>query len=667
VVQDLDGFRLLAFTIAVIVLPPTAIVGVLALVRLVSRRVEWWAFCAIAGILFALFLVPAVDRAVDLPDGLWTVAMIAVAIGAGVLVDRARAARGFAAYLSPAPVVFAGLFLLVSPARVLLTDSDPSAIVGSGAATTPVVVLVFDEFPLGAIVDGSGHLDTARYPGFARLARTATWYRNATTVSAETHVAVPAIQTGNVPASREAAPVAAEYPRSLFTMLGRSGPVHAIEDVTHVCPDAICGRRASLGTGTLLSDLRVLVGYNVLPTGLERSWLPSLDGKWADFAHDESSTARTNGSDSEDAKTYIDALKQRRAVTGREDPGELATRWVASIHGPARAGLWYGHFHLPHRSYKRLPDGERYLDPETHPGLNDRWPLTGSLAPFQTMRLLLQVGYADRIVGQLLDRLQREQLLDRAMVVVVADHGQSLRDPTDVRGLQHMDAENRDDVIPVPMFVKYPGERAGRVDRRIAETIDIMPTIADQLDAKLPHDWTFDGRSLLGKPDPHRARTPKFFQDPSPQFMRDADAARSGAWMRAQIAAPAGTAEDFYRLGPYGRLVGAQVGEIVSTGRIPGTRATLSRRDDYRAVSRASGWLPAMLRARVNGADGDHVAVALNGVVAGVGPMYTDRGHVQAAAMLDPRFFRDGDNAVTLYRVTGDPSSPVFEEIPVRP
>jgi hypothetical protein len=669
VVQDLDGFRLFAFTVAVIVVPPALIVGVLALVRLASKRVEWWAFCAIAGFLFALFLGPAVDRAVDLPDWLWAIAMIGVAVGAGLLADRARAARGFAAYLSPAPIVFAGLFLLVSPAHVLLTDSDPSAIVGSGAATTPVVVLVFDEFPLGAIVDGSGHLDTARFPGFARLARAATWYPNATTVSAETHVAVPAIQTGNVPESREAAPVAAEYPRSLFTMLGRSGPVHAIEDVTHVCPDAICGKRAALGTGTLLSDLEVLVGYNVLPQDLEARWLPSLDGKWADFAHDESSTSRTNGTDSEDAKTYIDALKQQRAATGREDPGELATRWVASIRGPARAGLWYGHFHLPHRSYKRLPDGALYLDPETHPGLNDRWPLTDQLAPFQTTRLLLQVGYADRVVGQLLDRLQRQGLLEQSMVVVVADHGQSLRDPTDVRGLEQMDAENRDDVIPVPLFVKYPGERAGKVDRRIAETIDIMPTIADQLDAQLPDDWTFDGRSLLAKPERDRARTPTFFQDPSPQFMKDANAARSGAWMREQLAPHPGTtatADDFYRLAPYGGIVGANVGALAAGPPVPGARATLSRRDDFEHVSRASGWLPALLRARINHADGEHVAVALNGVVAGVGPMYTDRGHVQAAAMLDDRYLHDGDNTVTLYRVTGDPSAPMLEEIAVR-
>jgi hypothetical protein len=667
VVQDLDGFRLLAFTIAVVVVPPAVVVGGLALVRLASARAEWWAFCAVSGLLFALFLVPALDRAVDLPGWLWTVAMVGVAVGAGVLVDRARAVRGFATYLSPAPVVFAGLFLLVSPAHVLLTGSDPSAIVGSGAATTPVVVLVFDEFPLGAIVDGSGHLDAARFPGFARLARAATWYRNATTVSSETHVAVPAIQTGNVPDSREAAPVAAEYPRSLFTMLGRSGPVHAVEDVTHVCPDAICGKRASLGTSTLLSDLEVLTGYNLLPKDLERRWLPSLDGKWADFSHDESSTARTNGTDSEDATTYIDALKKRRAVTGREDPGELAERWIASIHGPARAGLWYGHFHLPHRSYKRLPDGARYLDPETHPGLNDRWPLVDQLAPFQTMRLLLQVGYADRVVGQLLDRLRHEHLFDKAMVVVVADHGQSLRDPADVRGLHDMDAENRDDVVPVPLFVKYPGEQRGRIDRRDAETIDIMPTIADQLDAKLPHDWTFDGRSLLRKPVPDRRRPTRFFQDRSQRFMKDADAARSGAWMREQIAAPTGTAEDFYRLAPYGRLVGVPVGAIPIRGRIAGARAVLARRDDYRHVSRASGWLPALVRARVRGAGGEHVAVALDGTVAGVGPMYTDRGQVQAAAMLDPRFFRDGDNAVTLYRVTGDPASPVLEEIPVRP
>jgi hypothetical protein len=83
-------------------------------------------------------------------------------------------------------------------------------------------------------------------------------------------------------------------------------------------------------------------------------------------------------------------------------------------------------------------------------------------------------------------------------------------------------------------------------------------------------------------------------------------------------------------------------------------------------VRRTRGWLPALMRARINGVDGEHVAVALNGTVAGVGPLFRDRGRGEAAAMLDPTFFRDGVNDVSIYRIGGDPAAPVLEPIPRR-
>ena len=58
----------------------------------------------------------------------------------------------------------------------------------------------------------------------------------------------------------------------------------------------------------------------------------------------------------------------------------------------------------------------------------------------------------------------------------------------------------------IPLFIKYPKQPHGTIDRRKAETIDVMPTIADALHAQLPADWKFDGTSLL-KPAPKRHRS----------------------------------------------------------------------------------------------------------------------------------------------------------------
>ena len=164
---------------------------------------------------------------------------------------------------------------------------------------------------------------------------------------------------------------------------------------------------------------------------METRWLPSLDGQWADFGNDPETVA-PSPADVPDATTYLSEVKRRRLATGRADPVLLFKEFIGSIHGPARPALWYGHFHFPHRPYTRLPDGTAYADPPELP-VRGEWPLTTQLSGFQATRFMLQAAYADRLLDDLLDRLDREGMLDRALVVVMADHGQSFQEPADAR------------------------------------------------------------------------------------------------------------------------------------------------------------------------------------------------------------------------------------------
>ena len=53
------------------------------------------------------------------------------------------------------------------------------------------------------------------------------------------------------------------------------------------------------------------------------------------------------------------------------------------------------------------------------------------------------------------------------------------------------------DMLPVPLFIKAPGQRQGRtVADAHLQTIDILPTIADLLGVEIP--WRVDGHSGLG-------------------------------------------------------------------------------------------------------------------------------------------------------------------------
>ncbi len=666
VVHDIGGVELVALAVALVVLPPLAILTVLFLVRLLSARVAWVVFCGIAGALVALIVAPAVDRSLGMADWLWFATMIAVAIGAALLFARARWLRGFATYLSAAPVLFLVLFLFISPANALLSDTDPVAVAGASTATTPVVMVVFDEFPLGALVDGNGRLDTARFPGFARLARTSTWYPNATTVSTATDSAVPAILSGRLP-DPEAAPVAAVFPRSLFTLLGEAGPVRAIEDVTHICPDSICADDRSPRPKALLSDLAVVLGHNLLPDGLETRWLPSLDGQWSDFGT-SADAVEPSASPPPSLERYKQAFwRELKARGGRADPVGLFNDFVKSVHGPARSGLWYGHFHFPHAGYTRLHDGTEYMNRLVRPERRTDWPLTEHLSGFQALRFMLQAAYADRLLDDLLDRLERERMLDRALLVVVSDHGQSFRVPDDVRGANGLTEVNRDEVLPVPLFIKYPHQSRAGIDRRIAETTDILPTVADALEVRLPSEWTFDGTSLLAPASSSRRRT-LLFIDATPEMLRGVRAARMGGWIRRQIVTQSNDQNDLYRLAPYGALVGQPVAGLGLIPPLQGATAMLDAAGAYGDIDPASGQLPAMVRATLSGVDdGDgHVAVALNGTIAGLGPTFRYDDRIEAAAILDPRYFRSGANTVALYRVSGDPAAPDLQLIASR-
>ena len=107
-------------------------------------------------------------------------------------------------------------------------------------------------------------------------------------------------------------------------------------------------------------------------------------------------------------------------------------------------------------------------------------------------RHLLQLGYADKLLGRLVARLKATGLYDRSLLVVTADEGLSFRAGEKRRPAS---AENLQDISYVPLFMKLPHERRGRVVRRATRSADILPTIAAALKVTLP--WPVEGQNQL--------------------------------------------------------------------------------------------------------------------------------------------------------------------------
>jgi arylsulfatase A-like enzyme len=110
-----------------------------------------------------------------------------------------------------------------------------------------------------------------------------------------------------------------------------------------------------------------------------------------------------------------------------------------------------------------------------------------------------EIHYADRLVGRLLEALDRLHLADETLVVVVADHGEELFDH---RRLGHSHTLY-DELLRVPLVLRFPhASLRGRVTRQV-RSMDLFPTLLEALRVPVPSG--LDGVSLLplarGEPD----------------------------------------------------------------------------------------------------------------------------------------------------------------------
>ena len=102
-----------------------------------------------------------------------------------------------------------------------------------------------------------------------------------------------------------------------------------------------------------------------------------------------------------------------------------------------------------------------------------------------------EIAFADAQIGRLIEGLERRKILDRSVVVVAGDHGESLGE----RGEPDHGIFIYENVLRVPLMMRAPGLAPGRVGDVVRLT-DVMPTILDLLDVPL-RAADVDGISLV--------------------------------------------------------------------------------------------------------------------------------------------------------------------------
>ena len=490
--------------------------------------------------------------------------------------------------------------VLLAPAPS--TDSRPAK---PSVTRPPVVMLVLDEFPVDALLTPDGQIDGARFPNFARLAATSTWFPNATSDYDSTFKAVPAMLDARLPV-KGSAPDARSHRRNIFTHFDRLryGIVDT-ESSTALCPPSICRGARTRRPGVLLR--------------LNRG--------------------------------------------GR--PGRLR-RWIRSIRPRARPTLYFQHALLPHEPWIYLPSGR-----QSRPAGNDPVPNVNrppgfhdpELTRHNHLRYLLQTGYVDRQIGFLLARMRSLGLLDRAMVVVAADHGYSFELGTKDRRL--VTESNVEQIAPVPLFIKLPGQREGRVNDAYVRSVDILPTIAGLLGTRL--DWRHDGHSAFSEITRQRRALSIVTRDFSRTIRIDAaELERRRRAVRAARAEAFGTGFESmvvfglpwaraYLIGPNANLIGTPLpAHLLRSGE---TRARVANGGLLARVSRRSRVLPTRVTGRLDGRGRTplrNLAVGVNGRVAAVGRSFRLRGDRREwfSMMVPEESLHNGRNRVQVLEVT---------------
>jgi hypothetical protein len=445
----------------------------------------------VLGLLVTLATLPVLDR-VPVP-GTWLAAPVVGAV-VGWALRRPSTGRWLSLALSPALLAVPLAFAL-DPGVRRATASAAAPSLEPVEVRTPVVVVVLDEWTFGSLLDPGwvvargtpdvlptsagdwqGALDQKRLPRLARFARSATWYANARASADVTDLALPALLTGRLP-SVESLPRLADHPDSLFTRLGGGYRVTALESVTALCPPGVnrLNEEAQLGPSDgelLLADAAVVWLHAVAPPDLELL-LPPIDQSWSGFLGAEQEQV--------DESAAPDLRERERGLWKPlgADRVELFRRFVEAIE-PGDRQLYFAHGMLPHVPFEYLPDGARYLSPSARmPGLVDeRWVDDQRLADQALQRYLLQVSFADRLLGELFDRLEAAGLLDTAVVVVTSDHGASFRAGAARRMLEDANAS---EIVPVPLFFKRPGQRTGEISLEQVTALDVLPMVLESV------------------------------------------------------------------------------------------------------------------------------------------------------------------------------------------
>ncbi|MCR9140976.1 MAG: sulfatase-like hydrolase/transferase [bacterium] len=644
-----------------------------------ESRLRRVVFLSLAGLLIVLIVLPLVDKIPNLLGYAKLGLALLLGTGGAILLGRFAILRSFLSYLSPAMLVFPLLFWMTSAAySIAAAQSGSRAVAPQISATNPVVFVVLDEFPMLSLLDANRDIDRKRFPNFAALADQAHWFRDATTIESITATAVPAIITGRYSKTTGVGvALYSEAPENIFSLLSRQYELRIFEVATRLAPPEQSRQDSELEQSfgdrfTELLDDTALVYVNlILPSGIRVRYPELSAGLMEIFIRADVQQGQMKAAANPLAAIVqnfqgasADALKEMREA-GIPDWRLYQYRQFLSAIDDRPRSFYFVHSLFPHIPFRFSHTGNYYSNDVTLAGWDpeqDAWHDEEAPVLLAYRRHLMQVAYTDRLFGRLIARLKAAGIYDDAIIVVTADHGISFRPG---RSRRDPDETNHHEIANVPLLIKLPGQKRGRIDDRPVQTIDIVPSVATALGIDMP--WAVDGRSLFEDDGQGGFRA-------SDAYTQDEAEAVGGPVVRrighaeftttfAETGGPAlqrqlelfGTGDNGFALrGPHDELVGQPVsGMTVVAETNPECAFRLKDAANYERVRPASGAIPAYITGGLGCIlEWKQAAIAVNGVVQATVETFPGYAkQMSVAAMVPEQSFRAGFNSVEVYLI----------------
>jgi len=212
------------------------------------------------------------------------------------------------------------------------------------------------------------------------------------------------------------------------------------------------------------------------------------------------------------------AMKQGRFRLGEEDVfdkrvGDRAVNMIKKCSGQQQPFMITAGFNVPHDPYAlhspyyEMFDPDKIELPANHKVLEESFKrdwgrqvvtqMRGPNGEETGLREFMRIYYGavkflDDQVGRILTALEETGQIDNTIIIFLADHG----DMVGGHGMAWKETRSfYEEVVVIPLIIRYPRLIKPRVNDVPAETLDLMPTILEMLNRPVPAQA--EGKSLV--------------------------------------------------------------------------------------------------------------------------------------------------------------------------